>query len=365
MKIKQNLLLTATTLGLVMSASSYAGRQGVSAYYGVGLGLISPDYKTSATVNGPDDATMQGAIVAGVEEDGWALEAVAFSGLEAGTNSSVDYTMSGLDIGLAYRTIEKNSKYYKLKFSKSDVDIDFTQGLSTAETEGNTYSIGMGFRMDRQERMEINYNLFKPDEGSDTAHMINVSYLWGGAPYDGEYHSWDDNDRRRAGPLNIGLYVGQLDLDFGLGFENATVYGLATSFDLAKHGSNDILVEFTYGVSGEASSDDSIIPDEYTTSSMALFAAYRTSGPVYFKGRLGYMQVSLEQDFYIPDAGSPTGFTLDATAEDDESGFAYGLGGGMMFGNYRLELDYTVVKLETAGFKYDPSAITVSLLYNF
>ncbi|MCW8957284.1 MAG: hypothetical protein OQL09_10410, partial [Gammaproteobacteria bacterium] len=53
---------------LMMGASTlYAGNQGVSAYFGLGLGAVSV---TDSTL----DIAPTAGFVAGVEEDGWAVE---------------------------------------------------------------------------------------------------------------------------------------------------------------------------------------------------------------------------------------------------------------------------------------------------
>ncbi len=199
MKLKQSLPILFSLFIMLLSANSYAGRQGVNGYYGVGLGAAS-------TKNA--DVAGTGAVIVGIEEDGWALEAIGFASVEAGTdNSNLDYSINGVDIGLGYRTIEKNNMYYFLKFSKTDIDVKYkltnditsTTTTSTNGTDGNSFTVGMGFRMARDARLEVNYTYYSSDseygesagslEGDkilpDPVHMISVQYLWGGAPYHG------------------------------------------------------------------------------------------------------------------------------------------------------------------------------------
>ena len=183
MKLKHSLLITASTLLVLLSASSHAGRTGVNSYYGIGLGAaVLPDA----------DAAPTGEIVLGITEDGWALEAIGFASTEVGTDiSTVDTSVSGKDIGLSYRSVEKNNRYYKLKVSKTDLDIETktTSGTATATsttaTEGNSYTIGMGFRMDRETRLEVDYVYHNNDDLTDPVHFLMFKYLWGGAPYQG------------------------------------------------------------------------------------------------------------------------------------------------------------------------------------
>ena len=179
MKLKHSLLLTASTLLIFLSANSHAGREGVNAYYGLGL---------AATSITDVDPAPTGQIIIGVEEDGWALEAIGYASTEVATEvSSVDASISGTEIGLAFRTIEKNERYYKFKYSMTDLDIDsITTGSTTTNTTtGKSYTIGMGFRTSRVNRVEVDYTFHNSDDLSDAVHFISLKYLWGGAPYHG------------------------------------------------------------------------------------------------------------------------------------------------------------------------------------
>jgi len=189
MKLKHSLLLTASTLFIFLSANSHAGREGVNAYYGLGLGAAAPQSIDILGYFDLDfDPTANMEIILGIEEDGWALEAIASRSIDAGTNLSVlDYNLQTLDLGIGYRTIEKNNRYYKFKYSKTDVDIqlDASGTTATAETEGNSLSFGMGFRMDREERMEVDITYHDNDATKEPIYFVNLRYIWGGAPYHG------------------------------------------------------------------------------------------------------------------------------------------------------------------------------------
>ncbi len=181
MKLKQTLLFTASSLLILASASSQAARQGIDFYYGLGIGAAAP-----ADV----DASATGEIILGIEEDGWAIEGIAYNGLEAGTGvTNIDYSLSGTELGLAYRTIEKNNRYYKIKYSRADMDFETinttTNASTTTESSGNSYTVGIGFRMDRETRLEVDYSYHNIDALSDPVHFISLRYLWGGSPYQG------------------------------------------------------------------------------------------------------------------------------------------------------------------------------------
>lgn len=181
MKLKQTLLFTASSLLILASASSQAGRQGIDFYYGLGLGAAQP-----ADV----DASATGEIILGIEEDGWAIEGIAYNGLDAATDvANIDYSLSGTELGLAYRTIEKSNRYYKIKYSRAEMDFETintaTDASITTSGSGNSYTVGIGFRMDREARMELDYTYHNNDDFSDPVHFVNLRYLWGGSPYQG------------------------------------------------------------------------------------------------------------------------------------------------------------------------------------
>ena len=183
MKLKHSLLLTASTLFIFLSANSHAGREGVNAYYGLGLAATSIKYV---------DPAPTGQIIVGVEEDGWALEAIGYGSTEVGSDDpETDFSISGKDIGLAFRTIEKNERYYKFKYSITDLDLKDKETIAsvttttTTATSGKSYTIGMGFRTSRVNRVEVDYTYHNSDDISDAVHFISLKYLWGGAPYHG------------------------------------------------------------------------------------------------------------------------------------------------------------------------------------
>ena len=177
MKFKQNLLLIITTFLMMVSVESQAGRQGISFYYGLGLGIVAPTDL---------DIAPTGDVMFGIEEDGWALEFIGYGSIEAGTNNTaVDYSVSGSHIGLAYRTIESNGQWYKFKVSGTDMDFDFSNTTVEAETTGNSYTIGWGMRMKREARLEIDYSYYKSDDLNDPVHMATIRYFWGGSEYTG------------------------------------------------------------------------------------------------------------------------------------------------------------------------------------
>lgn len=161
-----------------MTTNSQAGRQGISFYYGLGLGVVAP---ADSDIGGTGD------IMFGIEEDGWALEAIGYGSIEAGTdNTAIDYSISGTHVGLAYRTIEKNGIWYKFKASSTDMNFDLSNTPIDLETSGTSYSIGWGMRVNREARAEIDYTYYDSDSFSDAVHMATFRYFWGGSDYQGK-----------------------------------------------------------------------------------------------------------------------------------------------------------------------------------
>ena len=123
----------------------------------------------------------------GAEEDGWALEAIGFSSVEAGTNNNtVDYSIGGSHIGLAYRTIEKNNSWYKVKVSGTKMNFDDSNTTVNYETSGLSYTIGWGLRISRDARLEVDYSFYNSDDLLDPVHMLTARYFWGGSEYLGK-----------------------------------------------------------------------------------------------------------------------------------------------------------------------------------
>ena len=167
-------------LMLTMTAGAQAANQGISFFYGVGLTAMSSDEKVPEL-----DAAGGGEIIVGIEEDGWAFEISGFKTAEAGTNNAaLDYTATMSQISLAYRTIEKGNKYYKIKAGNMTADFDFTGTAGEAETDGSFVGLGMGIRTKKDARIELEYSLYSSDD-IDNTHMITLRYLFGGAPYEG------------------------------------------------------------------------------------------------------------------------------------------------------------------------------------
>ncbi len=174
-------------LGAVMGTATTvsAANEGVNFFYGLGLGGIMIDEQ----VAGQDifDPAAIGSIFIGIEEKGWALEHSVGKTADSGTiNTAVDYAMTVTHTSLGYRSIEKNKTYYLFKFGKADVDVDLKGGttlggvVNDGDTyEGNVYSLGMGWRMAKDERLEIDYSFYSSSD-VDNTHILTARYMWGG-----------------------------------------------------------------------------------------------------------------------------------------------------------------------------------------
>ena len=188
-------ILLAMGLAIV-SVQSHAGRQGIHLLYGIGLSAAAPQVKTSIPSH---DIAPVGEITAGIEEDGWAAEYSAMRSLDTGTDTAnMDYNLSIRLASLSYRTVERNSRYYKYKYGLMSQNFDYIStnstpltGDSRVNTSGNLYSFAVGFRMGQTERMEVEYGYYaRKKENSSTTpylggtHMLTVRYLFGGVPSD-------------------------------------------------------------------------------------------------------------------------------------------------------------------------------------
>ena len=188
MNLKNNILLVVMACLLSFSGLAMAGKQGISFYGGLGLLAVQPN-KVNTTEYDPG---VGGGVFIGIEEDGWALEYHGFATLDAATNSpSLEYAIEGAAASLGYRTLETRSGiYFLLSVGKVDVDVtSSTTGLPDTKGTytGNIGTIGLGMRMDKTERMELDYSLIRLSNsaaGSFNTHMLSLRYIWGGNVYD-------------------------------------------------------------------------------------------------------------------------------------------------------------------------------------
>ena len=180
-----NYIKTTTFLSFVlmlaMTGSAQAANQGINFFYGLGLTAMSSDEKAVLEY----DAAAGGEVIFGMEEDGWAFEYSGFRTAEAGTNNAaIDYSTKMTQFSLAYRTLEKGKMYYKIKVGNMTADYDYSDTTALLETEGSFVGVGLGLRTSRDARLELEYSIYSSDD-IDTAHMVTLRYLFGGAPYEG------------------------------------------------------------------------------------------------------------------------------------------------------------------------------------
>lgn len=188
LKNKIQLVVVLTALGFASIAA--AGKQGISFYGGLGLTAISPN-----SVSGLEfDPAAGGNLFLGIEEDGWFLESVGIATLKAGTNvTNEEYVVTGSVNSLGYRTLETRSGlYFLLSAGVASMDVTYSQaGFADVirKNSGNAVTLGIGLRMDRTERLELDYSLMRLSDdsvanSSGNVHMVNIRYIWGGNPYD-------------------------------------------------------------------------------------------------------------------------------------------------------------------------------------
>lgn len=185
-QIKSLIALTA----LVMLPGAYAGNQGVFLYYGAGAGGLVVDEKPGSISYDPAGFL---SLFLGIEEDGWALEYRGFATADTATEfSNVDYSVSGNILSLGYRTIEKNGLYYKVQYGRVEGDtkqmttILGVKSTETFDSKAKAITLGIGMRLRKGNRIELDYSYVDPTEGLSTvvskAHMVSLRYLFDGAP---------------------------------------------------------------------------------------------------------------------------------------------------------------------------------------
>ncbi len=136
-----------------------------------------------------------------------------------------------------------------------------------------------------------------------------------------------------VGDVSGGLKLGQtlisdlLDIP-GVSQDDGLAFGVNIGYTFAPN----LTAEFEYVTGGTEFSGNagSIDADVDSTS---IYAAYRSSGPLYFVGRIGVTSVKV---------------SIDGFGSESDSGLSYGLGGGYrLMPNLTLEADYTMVDQDT------------------
>lgn len=125
-----------------------------------------------------------------------------------------------------------------------------------------------------------------------------------------------------------GLYVGitggvdKIDVDDlpGVDFDDGDVVGVLAGMRFA----NGLAIE----LAGAQSEADTSLGCQLDLDTLALYGAWRSSGTVYFKARVGLLKE--EADL--------------CGASEDDSGLSLGAGAGVRFGMVAVEAEYTVVE---------------------
>lgn len=134
--------------------------------------------------------------------------------------------------------------------------------------------------------------------------------------------------QRSQYPLYVEAKIGFMDLDVS-GFDEAINLGVVLGYELYSHSAGMFSAEGEFTTT--LSDGDTPGGGEWDVDTLAVFGVFRTSGNIYAKARAGF----LDQD--IKRAGG-TGTIPDA----DDSGFAYGIGGGWRINpTSAVEVEYT------------------------
>ena len=131
-------------------------------------------------------------------------------------------------------------------------------------------------------------------------------------------------------PFYLGLKVGSMMVDVSE-FEDADSVGLVAGYKIYDNASGSVAIEGEY--TNSSSADINGIPGKWDIDTLAVYLAYRSSGDLYFKGKIGY----LDEDI------SASAFGTSISGSD--SGLSVGVGGGWKIGTKSaLELEYTMIE---------------------
>ena len=122
-----------------------------------------------------------------------------------------------------------------------------------------------------------------------------------------------------AGDFYIGAKVGQMVID-NIGVDDPTNIGLTLGYEFG-------VVAADVGIEGEytkSASSGSFAGNDVDVETIGIYLAGRTAGPLYVKGRFGYIDTDVEGRSGISDSGT-----------------SYGLGFGFSVGIAQFEFEYT------------------------
>lgn len=135
-------------------------------------------------------------------------------------------------------------------------------------------------------------------------------------------------------PFYLGVKIGSMDADFS-GFDRGINLGVNVGYELLRDARGSLAIEGEYTTT--ASDGDISGGGEWDADTLAVYAAYRTSGDFYVKGKAGY----LNQDI------KGTGTGAARITSGDDSGFSYGLGVGWRTDRKSaFEIEYTAASDE-------------------
>lgn len=144
-----------------------------------------------------------------------------------------------------------------------------------------------------------------------------------------------------TGPY-VGLMLGTDRVDNSVGADNGSTGGLLLGWRIQ----DQFAVE---GVIASTKHDVVGTPCTLNNDTVGIYGAFRSTGNVYFKGRLGFLSEDI----------STEGAAICAAAETvSDSGMSLGVGGGYRFGKVAFEVEYTIIEA-------DVSRLSLSGMVNF
>lgn len=147
-----------------------------------------------------------------------------------------------------------------------------------------------------------------------------------------------------ANDFYAGVKFAQVSVDYpGSGFGTTTDSDVGTGLVLGRS-LNGVDVELELMTASVDSDEVSI--ESVDIDTIAVYAVYRSTGDMYFKGKAGFISESVTMK------------TIYGNRSADDSGLSYGIGGGYRFGNLAVEAEYTIIEA-------DVDALSLGLNYYF
>jgi outer membrane immunogenic protein len=138
-----------------------------------------------------------------------------------------------------------------------------------------------------------------------------------------------------------GLYVGAglTQVKFGDDTPEPDNYLLNIGYNFNSNWAAEFQYTDSYSDADFSYVDEEIaVSGDMSLSTTAIYGVYRSSGPLYFKAKAGFMDAEAKFNASFTEGEN----TISGSNSESESGWAAGVGAGYRFGAANIELDYIV-----------------------